>query len=638
MSLLDNLCAFFEKQRISRAHETCWIPEIWNHIGYREIIEYKDRQILINPFAYSLACLQHIQAQPAADTQQALNLDQATIYTALVRYTAAWEYAGDGAWQSGTFLRMIWLLPLLRSLGVNVLYLLPVTRNSQLNRKGALGSPYAVQDYFSLDPALHDPLLDDWHAGSLDQELAALIAACHRLGIRVVHDLIPRVTAMNNALVHEHPDWIYWIHKEALPGFAPPRVPELGAFEECTAENLAAVYAAPETRHHLTRFRWSPERVDAALWQQLKARAAAEGCELLTLVEQEMGLVPAPAHTDWINDDQPVWTDICFLRLYLDNHDAALPWLPAEQPPYVLFDTIKCNKFPAWTPNAPLWDLLEQVVTFQMTQYGFDGFRVDIGHTLPPELLQRLFAAMHAGHPHPLIISEDLFNRNHALARQTGYNIMLGSGWNVMADISQAGLQRYLRELAELQIHVFACAETPDTPRITSRPGGEALSRMLAVFNSFLPHAIPFLNTGIEVYERQPLNCGLADNTGGAEIPRAFFDPMCIDWAGPQTMMPLLRALHAWREELAELRQPAGFRLHDAPAECVLYGYRQGRRQLLVACNLSTQTQCEFALPGGHAGWQYLLHSQANGAPSADALTRLAPLQARIYFHNNNEA
>lgn len=72
-----------------------------------------------------------------------------------------------------------------------------------------------------------------------------------------------------------------------------------------------------------------------------------------------MGLVPAPAHTDWINDDQPVWTDICFLRLYLDNHDAALPWLPAEQPPYVLFDTIKCNKFPARTPNAPLWDLLE---------------------------------------------------------------------------------------------------------------------------------------------------------------------------------------------------------------------------------------------------------------------------------------
>ncbi|WP_345014727.1 hypothetical protein [Pseudaeromonas paramecii] len=527
---------------------------------------------------------------------------------------------------------------MLQKMGVNILYLLPVTRNSDLNRKGDLGSPYAIADYFSLDPALHDPLLDGLTDLCLDDELALLIAGCHRLGIRVVHDFIPRVTAMNNELVKQHPDWIYWIRREALPGFAPPEVPGLDPFTECTPERLERLYQAPATASHLAKFSLAPNRLDPELWQRLQAQAEADGSELITLVEEQMGIVPAPAHSDWINDVQPVWTDIAFLRLYLDVHPAARPYLPDHQPPYVLFDTIKCNRFPGDEPNEPLWQWLEDAVAYQMKRYGFDGFRIDIGHTLPPSLLQRLIDRMHDGSAHPLIISEDLFNRNHEQARATGYNIMLGSGWNVMADATHERLFTYLRELADLKIHVFACTETPDTPRITSRPGGKALAQALTLFNGVLPNGIPFINTGLEVNELQPLNCGLADNTDGADIPRAFFNRMQIAWQGNHDMYALLCRIAQLRERFASLLSPRHFVLLAAPAPVLLFGYRRESEHLMLAVNLDPQqahtVDWAHLCPELSGRTERLLDSrQAESPVITGCPAQLAPLQAVLLWH-----
>ena len=582
MDIISRAQGYFLSVASKNCNSCYRIPEIWNQFGYENIMARQDKQIVINPYAFSAALLEWLPAQGSHTTS--VPLDESVIYSALVRYTAAWDVDGSGQWQSGTFLRMIWLLPMLQQMGVNILYLLPVTRHSELNRKGDLGSPYAIADYYSLDPALHDPLFDGMADFSLDDELTLLIAACHRLGIRVVHDFIPRVTGMDNELVKMRPDWIYWIRREALAGFTPPGVPGLPRFTECTQENLSELYLAPETANHLAAFTLPPNKLNNTLWLKLKQQAAEEGSNLLELVAEHMGIVPAPAHSDWINDDQPIWTDIAFLRLYLDPH----PLAPVgdTQAPYVLFDTIKCNRFPGRIPNEALWYYLEEAISHQMRRYGFDGFRIDIGHTLPPLLLQRLIARMHECCPEPLIISEDLFNRNHERAKETGYNIMLGSGWNVMAELDHATLGHYLRELADLKLHAFACAETPDTPRITSRPGGTRLARMVSLFNGFLPNAIPFINTGLEVNEQQPLNCGLADNTGGADIPRAFFNRMQIDWNANHAMYELLCQIAALRRDFAHLLRPEHFFMHQSAEPLLIFGYRQGAELLRIVCNL----------------------------------------------------
>ncbi len=526
-------------------------------------------------------------------------------------------------------------------MGINILYMLPVNQYSKLNLKGDIGSPYAVQSLFHLDQNLHDSLLDGMEEFTIHDELSALVEACHLLDIKTVVDFIPRVTAKNSAFITEHPEWVYWIKMQELEGFAPPSIPELGFFEECTPDKLETVYHSQETAAFLRKFSPPPNELHPILWQQLKERAAKTGDELLTLVEQEMGVTTAPAHSDWINDVQPIWTDITFLRLYKDFSPQVRHLISSDQAPYVLFDTIKCNDYPGEEPNLELWDVLEGAVRFNLEKYGIDGFRIDIGHVLPIPLLTRIFDTIKELNPNAILISEDLFNRNHKKAASTGYNIMLGSGWNVMTQINKDNLVSFLEELPELNIHVFACAETADTPRITSR-GGVEVARMIAVFNQFLPNAIPYVTTGYEMNEEQPLNCGLGDNTNGEEISRAFFNVMQINWTNPAPMLPLLTELSEFKKDWSQLVKPENFFVAQSPEGTVLYGYMHGELTLLCCFNLSADTSCQVdlkaAIPGRYP-MTVTLDSSLTGSIVGQTLDSLllAPNQALVLVNNHRQ-
>ena len=65
-----------------------------------------------------------------------------------------------------------------------------------MGRKGSLGSPYAVQDYFGVNPEFGD--LDD---------LRHLVQTAHALGMRVLLDWVANHTSRDNALIAEHPGW-----------------------------------------------------------------------------------------------------------------------------------------------------------------------------------------------------------------------------------------------------------------------------------------------------------------------------------------------------------------------------------------------------------------------------------------------
>ncbi|WP_020619593.1 hypothetical protein [Paenibacillus daejeonensis] len=617
-----------------------WIPELWNSCGYSEIEDRTKREIRVNAPRFMAAHLQALLeggGSGSGPELKSVNLDESIIYSSLVRYSTAWDYDHDGRIESGTFLRLLLLLPLLKRMGVNILYMLPVTRYSTLHLKGDIGSPYAVQSLFDLDPHLHDPLLDGMPELTIHDELSALVEACHLQDIRVVVDFIPRVTARNSDLIHDHPEWVYWIRKEALDGFRPPPVPELGFFEECTPDKLETVYRSEGTAAFLAQFSHPPNVLDEDLWLRLRTRAEATGEELLALVEEEMGITTSPAHSDWINDVQPIWTDITFLRLYRDFSPAVRPYIREDQAPYVLFDTIKCNYYPAEQPNRELWDLLLEGVKYNLNRYGIDGFRIDIGHVLPTPLLQEVFDVIRSIRPQALLISEDLFNRNHSKAAAVGYNIMLGSGWNVMTDISKDNLLAYVEELPGLDIHVFACAETADTPRIVSR-GGVGIARMIAVFNHFLPLAIPFLATGFELNEGQPMNCGLGDNTDGAEIPRAFFNAMTLDWTNPAPMIGLLERLYEVRRKVQPLLRPQHFFTAESPDGVVIYGYRNGEACLLACFNLSPElpAMVELSSAAACAGKQLtvVVDSDPESGLIGERLERvlLQPYQALVAF------
>ncbi len=55
---------------------------------------------------------------------------------------------------NGTFLDVAADLPRIRSMGVDVVWLMPIHPIGRVNRKGSLGSPYSIADYREINPEL----------------------------------------------------------------------------------------------------------------------------------------------------------------------------------------------------------------------------------------------------------------------------------------------------------------------------------------------------------------------------------------------------------------------------------------------------------------------------------------------------
>jgi glycosidase len=96
----------------------------------------------------------------------------------------------------GTFRAAEQQLPRLKELGVSILWLMPINTIGVKNRKGTLGSPYSVQDYYAVNPEF----------GTLD-DLKHFVAAAHQQGMHVILDWVANHTAWDNVLVTQHPDW-----------------------------------------------------------------------------------------------------------------------------------------------------------------------------------------------------------------------------------------------------------------------------------------------------------------------------------------------------------------------------------------------------------------------------------------------
>ena len=73
---------------------------------------------------------------------------------------------------------------------------MPVNPIGEKNRKGTLGSPYAVRDYYAVNPEFGD-LADLQH----------FVDTAHELGLHVILDWVANHTAWDNNLVESHPEW-----------------------------------------------------------------------------------------------------------------------------------------------------------------------------------------------------------------------------------------------------------------------------------------------------------------------------------------------------------------------------------------------------------------------------------------------
>jgi alpha-amylase len=87
-------------------------------------------------------------------------------------------------------------LPRLKQMGVEMLWFMPVTPISVEDRKGSLGSYYAVADYKGVNPEFGN--LSDWKA---------LVKAAQAQGMKVIVDWVANHTGADNHWLKSHPDF-----------------------------------------------------------------------------------------------------------------------------------------------------------------------------------------------------------------------------------------------------------------------------------------------------------------------------------------------------------------------------------------------------------------------------------------------
>lgn len=100
--------------------------------------------------------------------------------------------------KEGTFVKVKEDLDRIKALGVDYIYLLPIHEIGHDQRKGSLGSPYAIKDYYSIN---HE-------YGNLE-DFIELIEAIHAKGMKVMMDIVFNHTSPDSILIHEHPEYFY---------------------------------------------------------------------------------------------------------------------------------------------------------------------------------------------------------------------------------------------------------------------------------------------------------------------------------------------------------------------------------------------------------------------------------------------
>ena len=116
------------------------------------------------------------------------DLRNQVMYSVFVR-----QYSSEGAFRA-----VQEDLPRIKALGTDVIWLMPIHPIGEKNRKGTLGSPYAIRDYRAVNPEY-----------GTREDFVRLVDAIHAQGMKCIIDVVYNHTSPDSVLAAEHPEWFY---------------------------------------------------------------------------------------------------------------------------------------------------------------------------------------------------------------------------------------------------------------------------------------------------------------------------------------------------------------------------------------------------------------------------------------------
>ncbi len=153
--------------------------------------------ILLLAVLVGMGCSSEQQLPPVSKVVHPEWSKNASIYEVNIR-----QYTPEG-----TFNAFREDLPRLKSMGVDILWLMPIHPIGELNRKGTMGSYYAVQDFKAVNPEF-----------GTEEDFRALVDAAHELEMKVIIDWVANHSSWDNVWT-VNKDW-YTLDDEG--NFVPP--------------------------------------------------------------------------------------------------------------------------------------------------------------------------------------------------------------------------------------------------------------------------------------------------------------------------------------------------------------------------------------------------------------------------------
>ncbi len=562
--------------------EDYFIPELWlnNEIEDPSLIS-------VNPILFFQNRLKKIDE--LSKSKKLIPVDRSTlgnaiVYNMLVRHTLAFDNNLDGdinpdvkniEWrETGTFLKAIALLPYLHSLGVNIIYLLPITKISEYGNKGNLGSPYAIKNHYKIEDKLAEPNISN----NPDYQFAAFVEAAHKLGIKVILEFVFRTAGLDSDMIFEHPDWFYWIYKEYADrgAFKPPFFDEdtLSIIKQKIESNDLSNLPKPND-DYISMFAPTPEKISIVDSRIIGYDTNGKEC-----------VIPS-AFADWPPDDnQPLWSDVTYLKLF-EHTDFN----------YMAYNTIRMydeelnqEKY----RKEELWNYLSEIIPFYIQKFGIDGVMIDMGHALPKELREMIVSKARDNNP-DFILWEENFSISKE-SKDNGYDASLGyvpfdiQVWWKMKEL----IRRFA--LDDVPIHFFAAPETHNTHRL-AQIEDKKFSDMMIFLNYLMP-TIKFFHSGIELNEKLPVNTGLGFTE--KEILQypvdvlPLFSTSHLNWLSKENSINLIRHLNTIHEKYLSNNKNLKVEIIDTPDELIGFKIINDKNILYVFANYNKSNDFEF--------------------------------------------
>jgi glycosidase len=164
----------------------------------------------------------------------------------------------------------------LQSLGVNILWTMPIHPIGEINRKGELGSPYSIKDYYAVDP----------NYGTV-KDYKRFVSEAHKRGMKVIMDLVADHTAWDSVMM-QHPEF----YKHDAQGKIIPPVPAWTDVAALNYDNLALrQYMVAMLKYWINTCHVDGFRCDAAammptdFWEQIRTELTKVKPDIILLAE-----------------------------------------------------------------------------------------------------------------------------------------------------------------------------------------------------------------------------------------------------------------------------------------------------------------------------------------------------------------